>query len=166
MFYWFFVDFQAFKSVLPVAESFSNQEMRTFNRICAYHSTSETISTSLWRRETKSASINYFAVVVLATNKTCGAIPWWVSDEFLSFLCCGSTWYKNNFSSQFQREPVSFFNQLSCIFLVYWLTRDRISSDSANVSHLIYGALWWYLLTFLWYCTAGQTRSILIVTWT
>jgi len=70
------VDLQAFKSVLPVAESFSHQEMRTFSRIRAYQSTIETISTSLWKRKTKSASINYFAVVVLATNKTCGAIPW------------------------------------------------------------------------------------------
>jgi len=65
--------------VLPVADSFSNQEMRTFSRIRAHQSTNETLKTSLWRRETKPSSLNYFAVVVLATNKTCSASPWRVS---------------------------------------------------------------------------------------
>jgi len=38
---------QALKSVLPVEDSFSNQKMRTFSRIRAHQSTSETINTSL-----------------------------------------------------------------------------------------------------------------------
>jgi len=38
---------QALKSVLPVEDSFSNKEMRTFSRIHAHQSTSETINTSL-----------------------------------------------------------------------------------------------------------------------
>jgi len=36
-------------------------------------------------------------------------------DEFLSFLCCGTSCFTNN---------VSFFNQYSRFFPVYWMTRD------------------------------------------
>jgi len=39
------VALQALKSVLPVADSFANQEMRTFSRIRAHQSTSETVNT-------------------------------------------------------------------------------------------------------------------------
>jgi len=73
MFHSLLVAPQALKSMLPVADSFSNKEMRTASRIRAHQSTSETINTSFWRRKTKPASINYFAVVVLATKKICGA---------------------------------------------------------------------------------------------
>jgi len=45
---------QALKSVLQVADSFSNNEMRTFSRIRAHQSRSETINTSFWRRKTQS----------------------------------------------------------------------------------------------------------------
>jgi len=64
---------QALKSVLQVADSFSNQEMRTFIRNHTHQSTSEIVNTSLWRRKSKPASVKYFAVVVLAMNKTYGA---------------------------------------------------------------------------------------------
>jgi len=58
-----FVAPQALKGVLPVADSFSNKEMRTFSRIRAHQSTSETFNTNLWRRKTKPGSVNYFAIV-------------------------------------------------------------------------------------------------------
>jgi len=70
---------QALKSLFSVEDSFSNQEMRTLSCIRTHQSTSETINTRLWSRKTKPASVNYFAVVVLATNKTYGALPWRVS---------------------------------------------------------------------------------------
>jgi len=38
---------QALKSMLPVEDSFSNKEMRTFSRIRAHQFTRETINTSL-----------------------------------------------------------------------------------------------------------------------
>jgi len=38
---------QALESVLPVADSFSNKEMRRFSRIRAHQSTSKTFNTSL-----------------------------------------------------------------------------------------------------------------------
>jgi len=38
---------QALLSVLPVADSFFNKEMRTFSRIGAHRSASETFNTSL-----------------------------------------------------------------------------------------------------------------------
>jgi len=38
---------QALKRVFPVEDSFSNMEMRTFSRIRAHQSTSETFKTSL-----------------------------------------------------------------------------------------------------------------------
>jgi len=79
MFHWMLVARQALKSVLPVEDSFSNKEMRTFSHIGAHQSTTETFSTSLWRKKTKSASVNCFGVVVLAKNKTCGTFPWQVS---------------------------------------------------------------------------------------
>jgi len=65
---------QALESVLPDADSSSNKEIRTFSRIRAHQYASETFNTSWWRK-TKPASTNYFGVVILATNKTCGAFP-------------------------------------------------------------------------------------------
>jgi len=67
---------QALKSMLPVADSSSNKEMRTFSRIRAHQSASETINKNFWRRKTKPVSVNYFAIVVLATHKACGTFPW------------------------------------------------------------------------------------------
>ena len=113
MFHWMLVVPQALKSVLPVEDSFSNEEMRTFSRIRAHQYTSETFTTSLWRKKTKPASLNYFAIVVLATNTTCGTFPWEVSV----FLCCGTSCSKNDFSSQCQKEPVWYFNQYFRIFV-------------------------------------------------
>ena len=72
MFHWMLVAPQALKSLLPVEDSFSNNEMRTFSSIRAHQPTIETFNTSLWRRKTKPTSVNYFAIVVLATNKTDG----------------------------------------------------------------------------------------------
>jgi len=37
--------------VLPVEDSFSNDEMRTYIHIDAHQSTSETLSTRLWRKK-------------------------------------------------------------------------------------------------------------------
>ena len=79
MFHWMLVAPQALKNVLPVADSLCNQELRTFCRIGAHQSASETFDTRLWRRKTMLASVNYFDIVALATNKTCGAFPWQVS---------------------------------------------------------------------------------------
>ena len=79
MYHWMLVAPQALNTVLPVADSFSNMEMRTFSRIRAHRSTSEAYNTSLWRRKTKPASVNCFAVVVLATNKICGTFLWQIS---------------------------------------------------------------------------------------
>jgi len=72
---------QAFKGVLPVEDSFSIWEMRTFSRIGAHQSTSETFNASLWKK-TKPASINYFATVVLAHIRCVIHFR----DKFLSFL--------------------------------------------------------------------------------
>jgi len=66
---------QALKNVLPVENSFSNKEMRTFSRIRAHQSASETFNTLLSRRKTKPASVNYFAIVGLATTKTGSPFP-------------------------------------------------------------------------------------------
>jgi len=85
MFHWMLVAPQALKSVLPVEDFFSKNEMRTFSRIRARQSTSETFNTSLWRRKTKPASVNYFAIAVLATNKTWGTFPWQASVSWNMF---------------------------------------------------------------------------------
>jgi len=145
MFHWLLVASKVLKGVLQGAEPLSNKAMPTFSRIRAHQSTSERININLWKRKTKPASVNYSAVVVLATNKTCGGFPWWVS-----FLCCRTSSSKNNFSSQCRRVAISFPHSL-----VY----------CGSVSHLIYRVFRWYFLTFCyWCCTTGQTRPILIVT--
>jgi len=113
---------QALKSVIPVEDFFGNKERHSFSRIRVHQSTSETqvcegqnqsqlLSTTsplwLWRRIRLVAHIR---------------------DKFLSFLRCETSCFKNDFSSQFQKEPVSYFNQYCRIFPVYWLAkgpRDR-----------------------------------------
>jgi len=86
--------------------------MRTFSPNRAHQSTVETFNTSLWRRKTKPASVNYFAIVVLATNKTCGTFPWEVSV----FSVLWNIMLKKLFWLQCQKETVSYFNQSSRIF--------------------------------------------------
>ena len=103
---------QALKNVLSVEDSFSDKEMRTFGRIRAHQSTSETFNTSLRRKKQSQ---------LLSTTS-----PLWFwrrirhvvhfLEKFLSFLCCGASCSKNDFSSQCQKEPVSYFNQYSRIF--------------------------------------------------
>ena len=100
------------------------------------------LNTSLWNRKTKPASVNYVAILVLATNKTCGTFR----DKFLCFLCCGTSCFKNDFSSQCQKEPFSYFNRYYRIFAVYWLTRGPetdivASSDSVKPSNAEVGKL-------------------------
>ena len=111
MFHWMLVAPQALKSVLRVEHSFSNKEMRTFSRIRAHQSTRETFNTSLWRRKTKSASVNYFAIVILATNKTCGTFPWQVSVfSMLWNIMFWKTFHHN------VKEPVFYLNQYFHVF--------------------------------------------------
>jgi len=109
MFHWMLVALRrsraCFQSKIPFL-------IRKFSRIRAHQSTSETTNTSLWSRETKQASVNYFAIVVLATNKTCNTFPWQVS----LFSVLWNIMFQNYFSSQCQKEPFSYFNQYSHIF--------------------------------------------------
>ena len=87
----------------------SYKEMRTFGRICARQSTSETINVTLRRRKTKPASVKYFTVVVLVANNFYDPFPLRVSC--LCCGCCGTSWFKNNFLPQCWRVPVSIFSQ-------------------------------------------------------
>ena len=88
--------------VLPVTDSISNKEIRTFS-IRTHQSTHETINTTLCRRKTKQLL------------STISALWFWrrirfvvhFRDEFLSFLCCRISCFKNNFW---------FFNQYSRVF--------------------------------------------------
>jgi len=117
MFHWMLVATQAVKRVLPVADSFSNKAMHTFSRIGIHQSRSET---QVCEGEKQSQ--------LLSTTS-----PLWFwrrirlvvhfRDDVLSFLCVGTSCFKNYFSSQCQKEPVSYFNQYSLIFPVYWLAR-------------------------------------------
>ena len=120
MFHWMPVAAQALKSVLLVEDSFFNKEMRPFSRIRAHQSTSETFHTSLWRRKTKQASVNYFAIVVLATNKTCGT---YFRDKFLSFLCCGTSCFNNDFHHNVKKNLFHVSTNILAFVPVYWLAR-------------------------------------------
>ena len=115
MLHWMLVTPRALKSMLPVAESFSNKEMRTFchfvamvhinlqvkhsTQVCEGEKQSQLLSTTspLWFRRRIRLVVHF-------------------RDKFLSFLCCGTSCFQNDFSSQCQKEPVSYFNQYSRIF--------------------------------------------------
>ena len=98
-----FVDCSWLLSVPPIADSFSSKEMRTFSLIHAHQSIRETINT-VCEGEKQSQLLS-----------TTSALWFWrrirfavhFRDEFLSFLCCGKSCFKNNFS---------FFNQYSHVF--------------------------------------------------
>jgi len=119
MFHWLLVAPQALRSLLSVEDSFSNKEMCTFSRIRAHQSTSETL-TQVYEGEKQSQLLSTASPLWF----------WWrirhvvhFHDKFLSFLCCGTSYFKNDISLQCQKEPVSYFNWYSRIFPVYWLTR-------------------------------------------
>jgi len=46
---------QALKGLLPVEDSFSNEEMRTFSRIHAHQSASETFNTAFVKEKNKAS---------------------------------------------------------------------------------------------------------------
>jgi len=163
MFHWMLAAPQALKSVLPVDDSFSNKEMRTFSRIRAHQSASETFNTRLWRRKTKPASVNYFDIVALMTNKTCNAFPWQVSVFSVLWNIVFLKWLFITISerTRFVFQPIlphSF--RYSC-----WPDGPETDSigSSDSVSHLIRRVFRLYILTFFCYCTAGWTWSIFIV---
>ena len=136
-------------SVFTVGDFFSNKEIHTFSHICANQSASETFNTRLWRRNTKPASDNYLAIVVLTTNRTCGAFPW----QVYIFSCVVAH----------HVLKMSFHHNVKKLFLPSVKVSD-IFSFSENVRQLIYCVFRWYFLTFFCCCTGGWTRSILIVT--
>jgi len=152
MFHWMLVAPQAVKSVFPVEDLFSNQEMRTFSRIWAHQSASETFNTRLWSRKTKPASVNYFAIVALATNKTCGAFSWQVSVFSVLWNITFQKWLFITMSKRtcFIFQPIFpyFFRYIA------WPETDIVAS-SDSVNHLIYRVFRWCFLMFFCYCTAG-----------
>jgi len=155
MFHWMLVAPQALKSLLPVGDSFSNKEPRTFSRIRAHQSTRERINTSLWRRKTKPTSVNYFAIVVLATNTTCGAFPWQVSVFSVLWNIMFQKWLFITMSKR-----VCFIFQAIFSKIFRYIGRPEgpetdIIASSDSVSHLIHRVFRWYILTFFCYCTAG-----------
>ena len=103
---------QALKSVLPVEDSFSNKEMHTFSRIrgSAHIILQVKYLTQVCERGKQS--------LLLSTTS-----PLWFwrrirlvvhfSDKF---LCCGTSCFKNDISSQRQKEPFSYFNRYYRIF--------------------------------------------------
>ena len=142
-------------SVFTVGDFFSNKEIHTFSHICANQSASETFNTSLWRRKTKPASVNYFVIVVLATDKTCGTYPWQVSNFS---LLLNIMFWKRLFITMLIRTCFIF----QPIFLQFFWYIDwpenpetDIVASSDSVSNLIYRVFWWYTFTYFCYGTAG-----------
>jgi len=64
---------QALTSLLPVEDSFSDKETRTFSRIRAHQSIE--VKHKFAQEKKKAASVNHLAIVVLMMNKTCGTFP-------------------------------------------------------------------------------------------
>ena len=104
---------QALKSVLPAADSFhNNKEMRTFSRIREHQSKVKHL-TQACEREKQSQLLSitsplWFRRRIRLVVHFC--------DKFLSFLYYGTSCFKNDFSSQCQKELVSYFNQYFRIF--------------------------------------------------
>jgi len=108
MFHLLFVAPQALKSLLPVEDSFSDKETRTFSRICAHQSIEVKHLTQVCEGDNQSQLLSitsplwFWRRIRLVTH---------FRDKLLSFLCCGASCFKNDFSSQCRKEPVSYFNQ-------------------------------------------------------
>jgi len=110
MFHWMLVDPQVLKSVLPVEDSFIRKCSRL---VVSAHSLQVKHSTQVFEWEKQGQ--------LLSTTS-----PLWFwrririvvhfRDKFLSCLCCGTSYFKINFSSKCQKEPVSYFNQSSRIY--------------------------------------------------
>ena len=60
-------------------------------------------------------------------------------DKFLFFLCCGTSWFKNNFCFHHHvtENLFHFSTNIPAFLTVRWLTRDNIIASSDSVSHLI-----------------------------
>ena len=112
MFHWMLATPQRLKSMLPVEHSF-------LIRKCAHLVVSAHIS----------LQVKHLAKVCEREKQ--GQLLWTTSplwfwppirlevhfcDKFLSFLCCGTSCFKNDFSSQCLKEPVSHFNPYCRIF--------------------------------------------------
>jgi len=114
MFHWMLVASQAIKSVLRVANFFSNKKRRTFSRsLYAHISLQVKHLTQVCEGEKQSQFL----------SNTLPLWFWWrmrlvvhFRDKILSFMCCGTSCFKNHFSSQCQKESASYFNQYSRIF--------------------------------------------------
>jgi len=92
--------------------------------------TSETINITLWRIQTKPGSVHYFAVVVLATNKTCGAFLWRISVFSVIWSSMVQKWLfiKMSKSTCFIFQPTfpHFFRYIS------WPETDTLSPAIAS----------------------------------
>jgi len=78
------------------------------------------VNTSLRRRKTKpAASVNYFPIVALATNKTCGALPWQVSVFSVLWNIMFQKWLFITIS----KRTCFTFQPIFPHFPVCWLTR-------------------------------------------
>jgi len=99
----------------------------------------------------KPASVNYFAIVVLARNKTC--------ETFLSFLCFGTSCIKNAFSTQWQKEPVSYLNEYSRILfgILAGLTARRPQSLLRVIASVVSS------IVFFVYTSWRSSATVLLV---
>jgi len=161
MFHWMLVAPQMLKSVIPVEDSFFNKEMRTFSRVRTHQYTSETFNTGLWRINTIPASTSP-RIVVLATNKTCGAFPWQVSVFYVLWNIMFS---KGLFITMSKRTCFKF--QPIFPHFVSSILADRRTQRPISLPPVIASAIsfivfvdYMYILSFFCYCTVGQTGSI------
>jgi len=146
MLHWLLVAPQALTSVLPVEDSSFNQEMQPFSRNHAHQSTSETIKQDCEGQKQSQLLSNtlplwFWRWIKLAVH---------FRDQLLSILCCGTTWFENNFHHN-DKENLCHFSCHFSIFLhffwyISWLETDIVAS-SDSVSHLVYRVFRWYFLT-------------------
>jgi len=88
---------QALTSMLPVEDSFSNKEMRTFSRIRAHQSTNETQVCEGQKQSqllSTTSPLWFWRRIRLVVH---------ILDKFLYFLCCGTSCFKNDFHHNVKR---------------------------------------------------------------
>jgi len=130
---------QALKSVLPVEDSFSNKKMRTFSRIRAHQSTSETFRLTQVCEGEKQSQLPSTTSPLWCWRQIKLVIHF--REKFLSLLRYGTSCSRNDFSSQCQKEPVSYSTNMPAFFRYTGLPEGPetdIIASSDSVSHLIY----------------------------
>jgi len=163
MFHWMLVASQAIKSVLRVANFFSNKKRRTFSRsLYAHISLQVKHLTQVCEGEKQSQFL----------SNTLPLWFWWrmrlvvhFRDKILSFVLWNIMFQKSLFITMSKR--ICFIFQPIFPHFFQYIGRPKgpdthIVASSDSISYLIYRVFRWYILTFFCYCTEWDLWCIFV----